>query len=156
MLSKDDLFLRVYENKPTEIEQLEASEEEPSLSYLVQKWLERTPGLGDEFNFAQKYKDTIDKILKENLDKIEMETNEAMKAHLMSNFRKKKEQFDSIFDPAIHDALVKRGERRFTHKALLGALMISMYCDEPRFHQPHVLLMALMDIDSLITKWRCE
>merc|ERR1712032_138339 len=51
-------------------------------------------------------------------------------------------------------ALVKRGERRFSHRALLGALMICMYSEEPRFHQPHTLLMALMDIDSLITKWR--
>ena len=50
-----------------------------------------------------------------------------MKTHLLSNYRKKKEQFDSIFEPDIHAALVKRGERRFSHKALLGALMISMY-----------------------------
>ena len=50
-----------------------------------------------------------------------------MKTHLMSNYRKKKEQFDSIFDPEKHNALVKRGERRFTHNALLGALMISCY-----------------------------
>ena len=79
-----------------------------------------------------------------------------MKTHLLTNYTKKKEQFDSIFDPAVHSALVKRGERRFSHKALLGALMISMYSEEPRFHQPHQLLMALMDIDSLITKWRCK
>ena len=50
-----------------------------------------------------------------------------MKTHLMSNYRKKKEQFDSIFDPEKHNALVKRGERRFSHKALLGALMIICY-----------------------------
>ena len=55
------------------------------------------------------------------------ESNIAMKTHLMSNYRKKKEQFDSIFDPEIHNSLVKRGERRFSHKALLGALMIASY-----------------------------
>jgi len=34
--------------------------------------------------------------------------------------------------------------------------MIMLYRDEPRFNQPHQLLMLLMDIDSLITKWRCK
>merc|ERR1711878_124298 len=85
---------------------------------------------------------------------IEAEENATKKTYLLSNFRKKREQFESIFDPEVHAALVKRGERRFSHRALLGALMICMYSEEPRFHQPHTLLMALMDIDSLITKWR--
>jgi tryptophan 2,3-dioxygenase len=35
-----------------------------------------------------------------------------------------------------------------------GALMISLYRDEPRFNQPYHILNLLMDIDSLITKWR--
>lgn len=34
--------------------------------------------------------------------------------------------------------------------------MISLYRDEPRFNQPYHILNLLMDIDSLITKWRCE
>jgi len=147
-------YQRVYESKPQELAALRASEEEPSLSDLVQQWLERTPGLSDSFNFAQRYKNTIEKVLEDSMNQIKEETNTTMKTHLLTNYRKKKEQFDSIFEPEIHSALVKRGERRFTHKALLGALMISMYSEEPRFHQPHQLLMALMDIDSLITKWR--
>jgi len=32
--------------------------------------------------------------------------------------------------------------------------MISLYRDEPRFNQPYHILNLLMDIDSLITKWR--
>jgi tryptophan 2,3-dioxygenase len=147
-------YQRVYEDKPGELAALKASEEEPSLSDLVQRWLERTPGLSDQFNFPVRYQETIETVLAESLAQIKAEKNMTMKTHLLTNYTKKKEQFDSIFDPAIHAALVKRGERRFTHKALLGALMISMYSEEPRFHQPHQLLIALMDIDSLITKWR--
>ena len=56
----------------------------------------------------------------------------------------------------MHEALLARGERRFSLKALQGALMISLYSSEPRFHIPHELLKALMDIDSLVTKWRCK
>lgn len=74
----------------------------------------------------------------------------------MAQLRKKKIQFDSLFDPEMHEALLARGERRFTLKALQGALMISLYSSEPRFHIPHELLKALMDIDSLVTKWRCK
>merc|ERR1711874_381635 len=133
-------YRRVYEDKPEEISALAASEDEPSLSEVVQRWLERTPGLESDFDFASKYKEAVGNIMKE--------------AHLLSNYRKKRQQFESIFDSEVHAALVRRGERRFTHKALLGALMIVSYCQEPRFHQPNQLLMALMDIDSLITKWR--
>ena len=46
------------------------------------------------------------------------------------------------------------GERRLSHKAFQGAMMIYLYRDEPRFHQPFQLLTLLMDIDSLLTKWR--
>jgi tryptophan 2,3-dioxygenase len=45
-------------------------------------------------------------------------TDEALKVHLLNECQKKKELFDSIFDIDIHNALVARGERRFSHKAL--------------------------------------
>lgn len=147
-------YRRVYEDRPEQLQALVESEEEPSLSDVLQAWLERTPGLEEDFNFHQKYEETINRIMAENLTQIENEKNSTMKTHLMNNYSRKKEQFDSVFDPEIHQALVKRGERRFSHRALLGALMISMYCEEPRFHIPNQLLMTLMDIDSLITKWR--
>jgi len=147
-------YRRVYEDKPEQLKELISSETQPSLSDVVQRWLERTPGLSSDFDFASKYKAAVDEIMKKSKDEIETETNVTMKKYLLSNYTKKQEQFNSIFDPDVHAALVKRGERRFSHKALLGALMIVSYCQEPRFHQPNQLLMALMDIDSLITKWR--
>ena len=84
------------------------------------------------------------------------ETNETRQSYSLAQLRKKKCQFDSLFDPEMHEALMARGERRFSLKALQGALMISLYSSEPRFHIPHELLKALMDIDSLVTKWRCK
>lgn len=44
--------------------------------------------------------------------------DETLKGHLLNECQKKKEIFDSIFDVDIHNALVARGERRFSHKAL--------------------------------------
>lgn len=45
---------------------IEKSEKEPSLTKLVQRWLERTPGLELEgFNFWGKYQTAVTKLLEE-------------------------------------------------------------------------------------------
>lgn len=72
------------------------------------------------------------------------------------DINKRRDVYETILNPESHEALVRRGERRFTYKAMQGAIMINFYRDEPRFSQPHQILTLLMDIDSLITKWRCE
>ena len=57
--------------------------------------------------------------------------------------------FLSFCDPYV-------GTRTLSWKALQGALMIYYYRDEVIFHAPFQMLTLLMDIDSLITKWRCK
>lgn len=79
-----------------------------------------------------------------------------MKVYLTSNVQSRQAIFETIFNESLHNAFVSRGERRFSYAALQGAVMITLYRDEPRFSQPHQILTALMDIDSLITKWRCK
>lgn len=74
----------------------------------------------------------------------------------MANVHSRNAVFETIFNESLHNALVSRGERKFAYAALQGAVMITLYRDEPRFSQPHQMLTALMDIDSLITKWRCK
>ena len=34
--------------------------------------------------------------------------------------------------------------------------MITLYKEEPRFHQPSLLLELLMDLEVALTKWRCK
>jgi len=46
-------YRRVYEKNPEQLKELIASEEEPSLSDLIQAWLERTPGLGMSSTFQK-------------------------------------------------------------------------------------------------------
>lgn len=81
---------------------------------------------------------------------------EELKKYHMKDLQKRKEVYDTIFDKNMHDALVARGERRFSHTALQGAILINLYRNEPRFSQPHQILSTLMDIDALMTKWRCK
>lgn len=148
-------YLKIFGRDPEAIEAIKRSEEEPSLSILVQSWLSRTPGLEThDFDFWGKYKRSTEKMLIDQEQAIHKLSKECIKDYHLANMHSRKAVFDSIFNESLHDALVSRGERRFSHAALQGAIMITFYRDEPRFSQPHQILTALMDIDSLITKWR--
>lgn len=148
-------YLKVFGDEQTTLQALQESEEQPSLADLVQRWLERTPGLEVKgFNFWAKFHKAVTLMLNEQMEKINVEKDLLKRSYMHADHKKKKEMFDSIFDVEIHNALAGRGERKFSHKALQGAMMISLYRDEPRFSQPYQLLTLLMDIDSLITKWR--
>lgn len=149
-------YLNIFED-PKVIEMIKKSESEPSLCDLLQRWLERTPGLEEhDFNFWGKYKKAVTSLLEQTRLDAESEPDKAIRDIAVDDWKRKVELFDTIFDLNKHNALVSRGDRRFTHQALQGALMISLYRDEPRFNQPFNILMMLMDIDSLITKWRCK
>lgn len=57
-------YQNVFGHNKKALDQLNASETEPSLSDLVQKWLERTPGLEmDGFDFWQKFQCSVAKLL---------------------------------------------------------------------------------------------
>lgn len=59
-------YTRVFGRDPKAIEAIKRSEEEPSLSCLVQKWLARTPGLETHnFDFWEKYKRSVENLLDE-------------------------------------------------------------------------------------------
>lgn len=149
-------YIKVFE-EPRIIEEITSSEKEPSLLQLIERWLERTPGIEEDgFNFWAKYKSVVLAMLKTNKDGAEEEVDEEQRAVLLDEYKRKRETYESIFDVNKHNSLVSRGERRFSHQAMQGALMISLYRDEPRFNQPFQILTQLMDIDSLITKWRCK
>ncbi|CAH3195474.1 unnamed protein product, partial [Porites evermanni] len=121
----------------------------------LQGWLERTPGLEkDGFDFWGKYKRSVKDMLDSIREEAEVEENEEVRANLLKDVKKQQDTFDSIFNEERHNQLVARGERRFSHKAMQGALMIYFYRDEPRCHQPFQILQLLMDIDSLVMKWR--
>lgn len=148
-------YMKVFGDEPEIYKRIIASEKEPSLLDLLSKWLERTPGLEEHgFNFWKKYQRSVYGILDEQHREAEEEQNEDLRAHLLGQEKKRRELFNSIFDIRVHNALVARGDRRLTHRAMQGALMISFYREEPRFNQPFQLLNLLMDVDSLMTKWR--
>ncbi|XP_076155085.1 tryptophan 2,3-dioxygenase A-like [Alosa pseudoharengus] len=131
------------------------SEQEPTLLRVVEQWLERTPGLEEKgFNFWGKLEANITEELKREREKLEMRTESEDKEEQMKDFIKQRDLFTSLFDEQRHDDLMSKGERRLSYKALQGALMIYFYREEPRFQVAFQLLTSLMDIDSLMSKWR--
>ena len=88
------------------------------------------------------------------LDVVEEETDPKDKEEKMADYRKQMDTYESVADVDIYNSYIARGERRLSHLAFQGAMMISLYRDEPRFHQPFQILTLLMDLDSYLTKWR--
>lgn len=45
---------------------------------------------------------------------------EAVKQYRLNDLEKRREVYESIFRSEIHEALLNRGDRRFSHQALQG------------------------------------
>nr|WES13111.1 vermilion [Oncopeltus fasciatus] len=148
-------YSTVFERDKEALNEIKKSETEQSLADLIEQWLERTPGLDENgFDFWGKYIKNVEFLLQHYYEKAMKSNSETEKTTKLAEYEKKKTIFNSVLNKDMHDLFVQRGERRFTHKAFQGAIMITFYRDEPRFSQPHQILTLLMDIDSLVTKWR--
>uniref|UniRef100_A0A8C9T717 tryptophan 2,3-dioxygenase n=1 Tax=Scleropages formosus TaxID=113540 RepID=A0A8C9T717_SCLFO len=111
-----------------ESEMLLCSEQEPTLLHLVEKWLERTPGLEENgFNFWGKLQKNIEDGLRLEKEKLEKKEESEEKEEMMAEHNKQREIFTALFDEKRHDHLLSKGERRLSYKALQGALMIYFY-----------------------------
>ncbi|KJE97617.1 tryptophan oxygenase [Capsaspora owczarzaki ATCC 30864] len=137
---------------------LREAEGKRSFLELMERWLERTPGLHpDEFDFWSKYKAAVNDILAANRAQVDhAELTPETRQAVLAECDKNELSFQSVFDPAKHAELREKGERRLSHKAMQGAIMIFLYRDEPRFHLPFKMLNLLMDVDAFFSKWRYQ
>jgi tryptophan 2,3-dioxygenase len=137
--------------------QLDDSEREPSLFDHVDRWLARTPFLrfGD-FDFWKAYRDAVESTLAHDRATIERHPNldEDARSEQLALFDEAAASFDALFDRDRYDELRARGQRRLSHDALLAALLIHLYRDEPIFQLPFRFLTALVDIDEGFSAWR--
>ena len=138
-------------------EQLKSSTDKKSLLTLVIEWLERTPFLElGQFNFLDAYKKAVEHMLQKEKDAI-MSTDilsEETKKMRLTMVGDTNTYFKAIFDPSKFEELRQRGDIQFSYKAMLAALFIFLYRDEPILQQPYRLLARLMDIEEMLTLWR--
>ena len=128
-----------------------------SLFELVEKWLERTPFLNtSKFNFWETYKHTIGSILESEKNIIMSNpslTGKKKDVQLKQN-EKNKEHFEALFNKEKYSELRKQGVLRLSQTAMLAAIFINLYRDEPILHMPFKLLNSLVEMDELFTTWR--
>ncbi|NVJ62496.1 MAG: tryptophan 2,3-dioxygenase [Gammaproteobacteria bacterium] len=151
---KDSFYQRLNEKDRTHLQQME---NEPSLFDRVEQWLERMPFFeyGD-FKFWDSYQKAVDDMLKN--DRKIIETNDYLSENdrefQLKDLEKTQQVFSALLDESAYQKLLDSKQFRLSQKAMLGALFINLYRDEPMFQQPFRLLTALTDIDELFTTWR--
>lgn len=138
-------------------EHLQALENEPSLFDCVEKWLERIPFFeyGD-FKFWDAYHDAVNKML--DSDQAIIENNDYLsdndRAFQLKDLETTRASFSALLDKDSYEQLASEGRFRLSQQAMLGAVFINLYRDEPMFQQPFRVLTALTDIDEHFTTWR--
>eukprot|EP01112_Ceratiomyxa_fruticulosa_P014018 TRINITY_DN3988_c0_g1_i1.p1 TRINITY_DN3988_c0_g1~~TRINITY_DN3988_c0_g1_i1.p1 ORF type:complete len:439 (+),score=72.81 TRINITY_DN3988_c0_g1_i1:168-1484(+) len=136
---------------------LERSEKEPSLLFLIVRWLERMPFLTYEgFDFWKSYEQAVWNMMQKEKELVDK--NESLSEELRDvnrrEIEKNYESFQLVFNEEKWRERLLKGDVRFSYKALKSALLIYMYKDEPIFHMPFRLLNLLTEIDENLATWR--
>ncbi|MDO6567190.1 tryptophan 2,3-dioxygenase family protein [Alteromonas sp. 1_MG-2023] len=136
---------------------LEALEDKPSLFELVDKWLARMPLLKtNDFHFWEYYRRATDEMLNDDKEIIMKNAflSELEQRQELKDWQSTRESFDGLFNHATYEDLRSQGKFRLSHEALLSALFIKQYAEEPVFNLPFQLITALTEIDEQLTLWR--
>ncbi|CAM3713786.1 tryptophan 2,3-dioxygenase family protein [Rheinheimera salexigens] len=132
-------------------------EDEPSLFERIEKWLERMPFLQlNNFSFWQMYQQATDTMLAD--DKATVQGIEQIAEHeremQLKEIERTAEKFAALLDADKYQQLQQDGTFRLSQKAMLSALFITLYQEEPMFNLPFQLLTCLTEIDENLTIWR--
>ena len=136
---------------------MEVCETQPSLAEKTEEWLERLPFLNFEgFDFWKAYGDALQQMLM--ADRKIIEESESMpdvvRRHQLAELEATQARFQAILDEAQFAKLKEEGQFRLSHRAILAALFIHLYRDEPALQLPFRYLTSLMQVDELLTTWR--
>jgi tryptophan 2,3-dioxygenase len=79
-------YMKVFADDEEKLSEIVKSENEPTLCELVQRWLERTPGLEEDgFNFWGKFQDSVKALLDEKETQAKKEDNEEVSDTAVDN-----------------------------------------------------------------------
>ena len=142
---------------PKDQEFLQHLETLPSLFDLVEQWLERMPFLefGD-FKFWALYEQGIKTMLDRDREIVQTLTHisEKDRQAQLAEIERIHQQFQALLQAESFESLRENGEFRLSHRAMMGALFINLYREEPAFNLPFQVLSCLMDIEENLTMWR--
>lgn len=136
---------------------LQALETEPSLFERIEKWLERMPFLQlDDFSFWRMYHNATAQMLDEDASTVAgiAQIAEQERELQLAEIERTRAKFAALLDKEKYQELQTQGSFRLSQRAMLSALFISLYQEEPVFNLPFQLLTCLTEIDENLTIWR--
>ncbi|MCH2205135.1 MAG: tryptophan 2,3-dioxygenase [Lentisphaerales bacterium] len=125
-----------------------------SLFDLVEKWLIRMPYChNSQYDFWQEYSKSVQKMLAK--DKQIISDNHLLSAEEikfeLSNLTLTSQSFEVLFDSEKYES---QSKRRLGQNAMLNALFIFIYREQPKLAQAFNFLNSLIELDANFTTWR--
>ncbi len=148
-------YMQVFNEKNKDM--LTELESKKSLLNLVNDWLERTPFLNfEDYDFLSQYKISVKNMLAKEKEAIEQTDilSEKYKEMRLKMLGDTDGYFAMVLDETYHKKMQEEGNVILSYKAMIAALLINLYRDEPILHQPFRFLSSLTEIDQLLTTWR--
>lgn len=132
-----------------------AAAKESSVLTLVDRWLSRMPFLKfKNFAFWTHYQAAVKAMMDGDIEHVvkHKHISTEIKEEALAAHKQGEMSFNRLFDRDKFDAA--RYDHGFSYQAVHAALFIMLYSDEPLLQPAHSIIMALMDIDELMTRWR--
>lgn len=129
----------------------------PNLHDHVESWLARIPFISTtEFDFWREYDAAVAKMLDHDAEIVRGLDNlaEHEREFQLKELEKTRQTFACLLDSNRFGELHGQGEFRLSQRALLAAVFINLYRDEPILHLPFRVLTALVELDENFTTWR--
>lgn len=137
--------------------QVEASEAQPSLFAVMEKWLERIPFLKlGAFDFWQSYAQAVSRMFAQDRERVQLDEHLSQKEvdQRIAQIDATETSFLTLFNDEGYAELQAQGKRRLSYTATQAALLILLYRERPILQMPYRLLTSLITIDEQLNTWR--
>ncbi|MBL7662644.1 tryptophan 2,3-dioxygenase [bacterium] len=151
----------LYNNRPVDADLVEGerkqiadAESAPTLFTVIETWLERMPFIkSKDYSFVDAFAQATKSLVEQEMCEIQKCAGYEKEIRL-KRITEINRQFATVLDENAHNQEVTAGNRKFSYRAMLAALFISLYRDEPIVHLPFKVLEAVSRIDGELAHWR--
>lgn len=136
---------------------LQELESQPSLRERVENWLSRIPFLEfADFDFWTEYRLAVQQMFSDerNIIATNASLSDREREFQLGALDRTQSEFELLLDRQSAEAFKKATGFQMEQRAVLAALFIQLYRDEPILYLPFKLLTNLVEIDELWTTWR--
>jgi tryptophan 2,3-dioxygenase len=133
------------------------SEVGPNLFGGLDLWLKRTPFLNfGGFSFWEQYKNATTVMLQNEKSQVENDQRltPEQRVLLATQVEGSEKMFHALFNESAYETLRQKGIWRLSYESIHAVLLINLYRDYPLFQMPYRLLNEVMEVESLMYRWR--